>query len=154
MNDHDQAAEHFAPGGDHWRTRLAALRKLSPQVAAMIEADWPKDVARLDALGQLADAICRLASTGQVAPRRQLLKIDPVTGEVSAVLPCVWTSTDFDGHYPVGSAAVVVADTAADASRLLGETLTAIGLPQKGALSVDPLPLKAGTVRVLCDGNY
>jgi hypothetical protein len=67
----------------------------------------------------------------------------------------VWTIKGFEGHWPVGTAAVVVAETAADAARELNRELQAIGLSG----NVQPHELRAldttspGAV-VLCDGDY
>ena len=66
-----------------------------------------------------------------------------------------WTITDFDGHYPVGTAAVVTAESVEVAIVLLEKELDNIGLPQK----IKPeqlIPMVTGSrkVRILNDGNY
>lgn len=40
----------------------------------------------------------------------------------------IWTNTEFEGHYPVGTAAIVIADTQEQASILLNEELPKYGL--------------------------
>lgn len=67
----------------------------------------------------------------------------------------VWTQNTFEGHCPVGTAAVIVADTRQQAARFLADKLAAIGLPQ----NVDPDTLRevdcnSPGVHILCDGNY
>ena len=64
----------------------------------------------------------------------------------------VWTSSDFFGHYPVGSAAVVVAPDEATALRLLSEELTSRGLRSSGTLV--ELDLSTPKAVVLVDGDY
>jgi hypothetical protein len=71
----------------------------------------------------------------------------------------IFTSRGFAGHWPVGTAAVVVAPDAAEAKRLLEEHLAGVGLPQEpGDVEVEfwatAHPTTAPRVRVLCDGNY
>jgi len=66
-----------------------------------------------------------------------------------------WTCNTFEGHWPVGSAAVVVAATEEGAREMLHDTLRAQGLPgltDKDILA--KLPLDRVQVRVLVDGNY
>lgn len=64
----------------------------------------------------------------------------------------VFVCTDFKGHYPVGAAAVVLADSESDARRYLSN-----------ALEFRKLPASEFTLReitdfygaeILCDGNY
>ena len=64
----------------------------------------------------------------------------------------VWTNNKFEGYWPVGSAAIVIADTAEDAADMLAEELDRIGLWQ----TVDPSDMEemANGVKILCDGNY
>ena len=67
----------------------------------------------------------------------------------------VWTSNEFGGHWPVGTAAVVVAETVESACEILMEKLGAIGLGQ----TVRPDQLQEITTEtahavVLCDGDY
>jgi len=67
----------------------------------------------------------------------------------------VWTNTKFHGHYPVGTAAVVVAANEQLAAAVLNQKLLAHGL----AASATPeqferLPTTHTLAVVLCDGNY
>lgn len=67
----------------------------------------------------------------------------------------VYTCKSFSGHWPVGTAAVVVAETADDAADFLEHALEKIGLAQ--LVSNDEmieLSMKEGTVTILCDGDY
>lgn len=66
-----------------------------------------------------------------------------------------YTITGFTGHWPVGTAAVVVAQTAAMAAQALEEALRQQGLPQV----IDPAKMErlstyVPTIRILNDGNY
>lgn len=67
----------------------------------------------------------------------------------------VFTCATFRGHHPVGTAAVVVADNAEDASMLLMGWLATIGLQQiiKPDQMTEMDATKLG-VRILCDGDY
>lgn len=61
----------------------------------------------------------------------------------------------FVGFYPVGSAAVVVADNEKHATALLEHELMLQGLPQVIRPSdMELLVTGSARVRVLCDGNY
>lgn len=67
----------------------------------------------------------------------------------------IYTCNEFKGHYPVGTAAVIVASNKSHAARLLEGALRARGLDQ----SVEPtymveLLTDAPNVVILCDGNY
>ena len=67
----------------------------------------------------------------------------------------VWTNNKFHGHYPVGTAAVVVAESEQMAAAVLNQKLLAHGL----AASATPeqferLPTTHTLAVVLCDGNY
>jgi hypothetical protein len=67
----------------------------------------------------------------------------------------VWTNNKFTGFYPVGTAAVVVADTAEQAAGLLNAELERLGLmvlsePHQFAL----LPTTQPMACVLYDGDY
>lgn len=64
----------------------------------------------------------------------------------------VWTSNDFSGFWPVGSALVVVAPTRKAAIDAAQVACARCGLTFDG--TVDELPLTAGESRVLCDGDY
>jgi len=64
----------------------------------------------------------------------------------------VWTCNTFWGHWPVGTAAVVIAETEADARALLDAEIRRGGL--RGLRADDVLvPLSSGA-RVLRDGDY
>ena len=67
----------------------------------------------------------------------------------------VWFCTQFEGHWPVGTAAVAVADTAMQACYLLEAELVKAGLSQK----LDPklferVDTSKPNALILCDGNY
>lgn len=67
----------------------------------------------------------------------------------------VWTCTSFTGHYPVDTAAVIVAYSAEGAADMLNAWLRDHGLPGDAkAGSMIPLDTDRITVRVLCDGDY
>lgn len=76
----------------------------------------------------------------------------------------VFTCTTFTGHYPVGAAAVVVAEDKEAALPLLVIELQRVGLAGMKADNNGPtpltfsdlreIPLVSGTVSVLVDGNY
>lgn len=67
----------------------------------------------------------------------------------------VFTCDNFEGHYPVGAAAVIVAANELVARTMLIDHLAMIGLPQTdpAKLAINELPIKPG-VTVLVDGNY
>lgn len=61
----------------------------------------------------------------------------------------------FRGHYGVGVAAVVVAETVRDAKTYLESGLEEHGLPQEiDARDFIELELRDGEYRILNDGNY
>jgi len=67
----------------------------------------------------------------------------------------LWTCTEFSGHWPVGTAAIVLAYDVNDACLLLERQLKKHGLPQK----INPEMLKLvqmglSQAIVLKDGNY
>lgn len=67
----------------------------------------------------------------------------------------VWTNNGFDGRYPVGTAAVVVAPTRGDACSMLNDELARVGL----ARTAEPeqfvrLKTRKPSVTILCDGDY
>ena len=68
----------------------------------------------------------------------------------------VFINTAFTGHYPVGTAAVVVAETAADAAMLLyTELLEKHGLNTTiNHLDMAEVDMDTASALVLCDGNY
>jgi hypothetical protein len=64
----------------------------------------------------------------------------------------VWVSTDFEGWWPVGTAAVVVgAENEAHAHSILAAALHERGLPDKPFTVTE---IASPGVYVLCDGNY
>lgn len=65
-----------------------------------------------------------------------------------------YTNTSFTGHWPVGAAAVVLADNAAEAAELLNTELRSRGLPGDAtAGEMEPLDRKV-RVTILNDGEY
>jgi len=67
----------------------------------------------------------------------------------------VFTCTTFEGHWPVGAAAIVLADSAEEAAELLNADLKKSGL--KGDAEpkdMVPYPRTNEAVRVLCNGDY
>ena len=67
----------------------------------------------------------------------------------------VFTCNNFHGHYPVGAAAVVVADDVNVARQMLRDHLTAIGLDQGDRkLELHQVFTSKPTTIILVDGNY
>jgi len=66
----------------------------------------------------------------------------------------VYTCDDFTGYWPVGSAAVVVAKSKAEAATLLKEKLDQLGLEQEEPPTITVLDQSIGHARILCDGDY
>ena len=69
----------------------------------------------------------------------------------------VFTSSDFPGFWPVGSAAVVVARSKRGAATLLRNVLIHKGLIKKGVeddFTLEELDLSEPHTAILCDGNY
>lgn len=67
----------------------------------------------------------------------------------------IWYNTKFDGHYPVGSAAIVSAKTKEEAAVILGCALVDIGLKQKiDAEDMIEFDTDRGSFAILRDGNY
>lgn len=67
----------------------------------------------------------------------------------------VWTNTEFDGFWPVGTAAVVVADTVEQAAELLNMALVKRGLAPTAAADVFELvSVESPAAIVLRDGDY
>lgn len=67
----------------------------------------------------------------------------------------VYTNNRFEGHYPVGTAAVVVAETPEKAAEALNNRLADMGLPR----SAEPgdmvfLSTTFESATILNDGNY
>lgn len=67
----------------------------------------------------------------------------------------VFTSTKFEGFYPVGVAAVVIADDHDEAARILNKKLGESGLAKNSAMPCDmELLTDEKQAVILCDGNY
>jgi hypothetical protein len=67
----------------------------------------------------------------------------------------VFYCNDFDGHWPVGTAAVIVADSPEDAAKQLERRLEAIGLTQVvRAKQMKPVDTGAPVCIVIRDGDY
>lgn len=68
----------------------------------------------------------------------------------------IYTTTEFTGHYPVGTAALVVAEDRQQAAEVLNRQLQGLGLP--GDASPDSMvPVivgEAAFARILCNGDY
>lgn len=67
----------------------------------------------------------------------------------------VWITTEFKGFYPVGTSAVVVAESAESAATILNKELIDVGLPK----SAEPrhfkrLPTNKPVAIILNDGDY
>jgi hypothetical protein len=65
----------------------------------------------------------------------------------------VYAITGFAGHWPVGTAAVVLAESREEAAGLLADALERQGLSQK-IDSADFIELSTKQALVLCDGDY
>ena len=67
----------------------------------------------------------------------------------------VFTCDSFTGHYPVGTAAIIVANNTAEGARLLNEELKARGLPGNVQLGqLNEVDVRHECVDILCDGDY
>lgn len=67
----------------------------------------------------------------------------------------VYTNNKFTGFYPVGTAAVVVADDPLEAAGLLNNELIRIGLKATAkADDMERFEVEHTNVRILCDGEY
>lgn len=67
----------------------------------------------------------------------------------------VFTCNSFRGHYPVGTAAVVVADDKHSAAKLLEDSLMASGLAQKiTSAMVEEVDADLRQVIILSNGDY
>lgn len=68
----------------------------------------------------------------------------------------VWTTTKFEGHYPVGVSAVVIAATAKEAAQLLQDKLHEAGLSPSTVNVEDFEEVDTTTpgATILNDGNY
>lgn len=66
----------------------------------------------------------------------------------------VFTCTNFEGHYPVGVAAIIVAPTRKRAMQLLEEALENDGLHLDGDETLEEVPLKKSFCELLNNGDY
>jgi hypothetical protein len=66
----------------------------------------------------------------------------------------IYTCNNFDGYYPVGSAAVIVADNKYEAKSLLLATLENMLLPQEDGLQIIEVDTNKKQVVILRDGDY
>ena len=70
----------------------------------------------------------------------------------------IFAFTGFTGHYPVGTAAVIVADKLSTAWGLLSRELEKSGLPamdlDDDAIQVVEVDTNTPKVEILLDGNY
>ena len=66
----------------------------------------------------------------------------------------LWTNTKFTGHCPVGTAAVVVAPTARQATDYLNLFLAEEGLEDAAPEDMEEVPFTDGEVRILRNGSY
>ena len=67
----------------------------------------------------------------------------------------VFTCNNFEGHFPVGTAAVIVADNVVDAMRALNTGLKGIGLPDDVKVGdLVEVDTDVPSVDILCDGDY
>lgn len=67
----------------------------------------------------------------------------------------IYTTTGFEGHYPVGTAAVVRADSPEEAADKLNHELVCQGLiGDATAANMFLFENPDEHVRILCDGNY
>ena len=67
----------------------------------------------------------------------------------------IYTNNKFTGHWPVGTAAIVVAPDSEQAARLLERKLDEIGLAQDvKADDMEEFKLHDGMVKILLDGDY
>lgn len=67
----------------------------------------------------------------------------------------VFTCNNFTGRWPVGTAAVIVAEDEDTGLEILLEALDGCGLPQKeGSLVLKEIAADVPGAVILCDGNY
>ena len=67
----------------------------------------------------------------------------------------IYTNTQFDGAYPVGTAAVIIAESPEAAARLLNGELESIGLsPSAKAKDMTHINSRRAAAHILCDGEY
>lgn len=66
----------------------------------------------------------------------------------------LWVCTDHDGHYPVGVASIVMANSVEEAKLLMDQALREQGLSPHKAYSLLELNISVPFARVLCNGDY
>lgn len=66
----------------------------------------------------------------------------------------IFTCIDFEGHYPVGTTAVVAATDATEARELLTAALNARGLVQDRPVTIVEMDVTTPRAYVLRDGDY
>lgn len=67
----------------------------------------------------------------------------------------IFTCKNFTGHYPVGAAAVIIAEDKVAARQMLVDVLLVAGLPQDiDSLNLVEIDPSTPQVRILSDGNY
>lgn len=65
----------------------------------------------------------------------------------------LWTSTDHPGHYPVGVASIILAETHSQACDLLQDALRSKGLPTL-PFSLEEVDMEVLQAIILNDGDY
>ena len=66
-----------------------------------------------------------------------------------------YINTSFTGHYPVGTAAAVRAESQTEAAEILNNSLESSGLARTAkAEDMVRFPARNETCRILLDGNY
>lgn len=65
----------------------------------------------------------------------------------------LYTCTDHEGHYPVGTASIVIADDICEAKQLLLRELSKIGIDEPD-LSLEEVTLNKKQAIILNDGDY
>lgn len=66
----------------------------------------------------------------------------------------IYTCTDHEGHYPVGVASVVVANSEDEARKLLEAELAAHGLKNQEPFTLRRIQIERPQAFVLNDGDY
>lgn len=66
----------------------------------------------------------------------------------------VFTCTDFPGHWPVGVAAVIIAENEAAADRALRADRKRAGLPINDPVTLTEVDTESAQVLILRDGDY
>lgn len=66
----------------------------------------------------------------------------------------IWTNNEFQGFWPVGTAAVVIAPTPEQAADYLNLFLAELCLEDSTPEQFKEMEFEDGQVQILCDGNY